>query len=68
MIKFENTSHILCVTDDANSLIYLNPALVQKSRNTSILVENDEIWDDWSLKPSTDVPVSRVVDKRWEGE
>ncbi|XP_063907530.1 uncharacterized protein LOC135125780 isoform X1 [Zophobas morio] len=66
IIKFEHENHILCITDDAESLIYLKPPLVTKTRNTSILIENDVIWDDWSLKSSTEVVVPAVLDKRWE--
>ena len=67
IIKFENENHILCVTDDTQSLVYVKPPLVTKTRNTSILIENDVIWDDWSLKSSTEVVVPAVLDKRWEG-
>lgn len=69
IITLKNQNHCLCVTDNIDSTIYVDPPVLEDARTSTILIEDDSVWDDnWVLKNSIEVINSWVLDQRWQGK
>lgn len=65
LYKVENETHIYCIDEEESSTIFILPPIEKLVENSSFL--QVEWSKDWTRKDATNLPISPVLDKRWNG-